>query len=102
MRDPFFIIVPIVAMFLVLFFLARLPSDQKVSAFAFSLILGGAIGNLVDRLQLGYVVDFLDFHWQEIYHWPAFNVADSSIVVGVSLLFILSFFPQNSAKTRKR
>jgi signal peptidase II len=91
-RDPFFIIVPLVALFIIFVVLAKLREDQKLTAGALSLILGGAVGNLIDRLRFGYVVDFLDFHWKEVYHWPAFNVADSCIVVGVSFLFIQSFF----------
>jgi signal peptidase II len=51
------------------------------------MILGGAAGNLVDRLRLGYVVDFLDVHWRG-WHWPAFNVADSAICAGVALLML--------------
>ena len=58
---------------------------------AIALIIGGAIGNLIDRLTLGYVVDFLDFHWHA-YHWPAFNVADSAIVLGVALLIFSELF----------
>jgi signal peptidase II len=55
-----------------------------------ALVLGGAIGNLYDRVTLGYVVDFLYFHYQTFY-WPAFNVADSAICVGVTLLLLDSF-----------
>lgn len=55
--------------------------------FGLGLILGGAIGNLIDRARLGYVVDFLDVHWYH-YHWPAFNVADVGITVGVFLLIL--------------
>jgi signal peptidase II len=51
------------------------------------LILGGAIGNLIDRLRLGEVIDFLDVHWFQ-HHWPAFNVADSAICVGVGMLLL--------------
>jgi signal peptidase II len=54
---------------------------------AFGLILGGAIGNLADRLRLHYVVDFVDVHWGD-YHWPSFNVADAAITVGALTLFI--------------
>jgi signal peptidase II len=55
-----------------------------------ALVLGGAIGNLSDRITLGYVVDFLYFHYERLV-WPAFNVADSAICVGVGLLFLDSF-----------
>lgn len=65
--------------------LLRRHSDQKVFALALSLILGGALGNLIDRVAYGYVVDFLSFHWEEHY-FPAFNVADSAITCGAFLL----------------
>jgi signal peptidase II len=55
-------------------------------AFALGMIIGGAAGNLIDRLRLGAVVDFLDFHLGDAYHWPAFNLADSAITVGVVIL----------------
>jgi signal peptidase II len=54
-----------------------------------SIISGGAIGNYIDRLRFGYVIDFLDFHLRNFYTWPAFNVADSAIVVGVGILTLL-------------
>lgn len=70
--------------------LLRKHAGQKLFCFALSLVLGGALGNLYDRLTLGYVVDFLFFHVQSWY-WPAFNVADSAISVGVALLLWDSF-----------
>ncbi len=96
-REPFFIIVPVVALFVILLVFFRLKDEQKWTAWALSLILGGAVGNLIDRIRFGYVIDFLDFHWHEIYHWPAFNVADSCIVVGVGIMFIQSFQPEEAA-----
>ena len=90
-RDPFFIIVPMAALAVIILLFVRLDERQKLAATALSLITGGAIGNLIDRLRFGYVVDFLDFHWKEVYHWPAFNVADSCIVVGVGIMLIQSF-----------
>lgn len=99
-RDPFFIAVPVVAMFIILFLYFKLQENQKLTALALSLILSGAIGNLIDRLRFGYVIDFLDFYWKD-YHWPAFNVADSCIVVGVSVLFILSFFQEKGTVAAK-
>jgi signal peptidase II len=89
-RDPFFLVVPLVASVIILAVYAKLRDDQKVSAWGLSLIFGGAVGNLIDRIRFGYVVDFLDFHWKELYHYPAFNVADSAIVIGVGTLFVLS------------
>jgi signal peptidase II len=62
------------------------PRDRLVARLAFSLLLGGAIGNLIDRIHLDEVIDFLDVHWYESYHWPAFNIADSAITIGVGLL----------------
>jgi signal peptidase II len=65
----------------------RSHSGQKLFSLAISLILGGAIGNVVDRLLHGYVVDFLDFYWGA-WHFPAFNVADAGISVGAALLIL--------------
>lgn len=89
-RDPFFIIIPVIALFVIGFVFYRLDNRQKLTAWALALIVGGAIGNLIDRLRFGFVVDFLDFYWKD-YHWPAFNIADSGIVVGVALMFLQSF-----------
>jgi len=91
-RDPFFTIVPIIAMIIITSVIARSKGRQVYATIALSLIFGGALGNLIDRIQLGYVVDFLYFHWKTVYYWPAFNVADSCIVVGVTMLFIQSLF----------
>ena len=70
--------------------LLRKHVTQTLFAFALSLILGGALGNLIDRLAYGYVVDFLSFHWDE-YYFPAFNLADSAITCGAFLLILDSF-----------
>jgi signal peptidase II len=67
--------------------LLRAHAGQGLFSFALACILGGAIGNVVDRLQHGYVVDFLDFHWAG-WHFPAFNIADSGITVGAVLLIL--------------
>jgi signal peptidase II len=55
------------------------------------LVSGGALGNLIDRVRLGYVVDFLDFHWKTSWYFPAFNVADSAICIGVGILLLATF-----------
>ena len=71
----------------VMIYLIRKHQTQKLFCFALALVLGGALGNLYDRLTLGYVVDFLLFHYHGYqYYWPAFNVADSAISLGVILL----------------
>jgi len=86
-RIPFFITVSIVAMLGIIWYIKRIRNDQKLAVFSLSLVFSGAFGNLIDRVRLGEVIDFLDVFWQR-YHWPAFNVADSAITVGVTLLFI--------------
>ena len=73
-------------MIAIIWILRTTTASQKLQVIALSLIFGGALGNYVDRLRFGYVVDFLDFHWKEVYHFAAFNVADSAICVGVALL----------------
>jgi signal peptidase II len=70
--------------------LLRKHQQEKLFCIALALILGGALGNLIDRLMYGYVVDFLDFHWDE-HHFAAFNVADSAINIGAALLLWDSF-----------
>ncbi len=101
-RDPFFLIVPIIALIVILFIFIKLTKDQKWTVISLSLIFGGAIGNLIDRFKLGYVIDFLDFHWKEIYHYPAFNVADSCIVTGVGLMLIQSLVSNKMCVSDKK
>lgn len=87
-RVPFFLIVPVIAMVVLGFLYKDLPVNAKWRATALGLVSGGALGNLIDRVRLGYVVDFLDFHFKSIYYFPAFNVADSAICVGVGILLL--------------
>lgn len=75
---------------LILYWLSQTKADKVLLPSAFCLILGGALGNLYDRLAYGYVVDFLDVYYGS-WHWPAFNVADSAICVGAALLIFDSF-----------
>lgn len=86
-RNPFFILISVVAVVLIIFYHTRYLRSHRLVSVALGLILGGAIGNLIDRLRYGMVVDFLDVHVGQ-YHWPAFNVADSAISVGVSLMIL--------------
>ena len=84
-RLPFFILVSTVAVVVIFTVIRKLRDDQKLAAYSLSLILAGALGNLIDRVSYGEVIDFIFVHWYEHY-WPAFNVADSAICVGVFLL----------------
>jgi len=70
--------------------MARLQKHETLLAVALALVLGGAIGNLIDRLAYGYVIDFLDVYYNT-WHWPAFNIADSAITLGVMLMLAESF-----------
>ena len=74
-----------------LFWLMRMPKKMMVLPAAIALILGGAVGNLIDRVSLGYVVDFIHFYYNNS-HFPAFNIADSAITLGTILLLIDTFF----------
>jgi signal peptidase II len=87
LRIVFFALISLVAIGCIVYLIRGLRPQQKTLLASLSLILGGAIGNLIDRLRLGEVIDFIDLHWYDI-HWPAFNVADSAISIGVALLFI--------------
>jgi len=83
----FFIVLSSGVSLVLLVWLIRLPRQEWLTALGLALILGGAIGNLVDRVQLGYVVDFIDVYYKD-WHYPAFNVADSAITCGVVLLLL--------------
>jgi signal peptidase II len=86
----FFIVLASVISIVLLVWLAKLKPHAKLEAISLSLILGGAIGNVIDRIHYGYVIDFLDVYIGTS-HWPAFNVADSAICVGAVLLILDSF-----------
>ena len=86
----FFPVVTGLALLGLLVYFYRLPSQLTPTLWGLCLIMGGALGNGLDRLWLGQVIDFIDVHWYA-YHWPAFNVADSSICIGVGLLLLDSF-----------
>ncbi len=86
-RLPFFIGISLLAVVGILWYYSRLHTQQTLLRYALVLVLSGAVGNLIDRIRLGEVIDFIDVHWYE-HHWPAFNIADSAITVGVGLLLI--------------
>jgi signal peptidase II len=88
----FFITIATVVSIVFVVWLKRLSSQAKLEAISISLMLGGAVGNLTDRIVHGYVIDFLDFYnYFGTYHFPAFNIADSALCIGVTLLIIDTF-----------
>jgi len=99
-RMVFFVGTTLVAVVLLLVFYRRLEPGDRLPAFALGIVLGGALGNLIDRLVYTEVIDFIDVHLWGGYTWPTFNVADSCIVVGVSLLIVESFLPESSRVVR--
>jgi lipoprotein signal peptidase len=99
-RRPFFIGVSVLAMAFIVFTYSRASQEQRRLRLALALILGGAIGNFIDRMAYGYVVDFVDWHarlFGRVRHWPTFNIADAGITVGV-LLLALDIFPRRTRR----
>ena len=93
----FFLVLATVISIVLLVWIKKLESHDKLTAISLCLILGGAIGNIIDRAYLGYVIDFIQV-WLGSYPWPAFNIADSAISVGAALLIIGGLFqPKPSA-----
>jgi signal peptidase II len=88
-RLPLFLLVTVAAAWALLSMLRHARSEQRVLVAALGAILGGAAGNFICRIRYGEVIDFLDAHWGDL-HWPAFNVADSAITVGVLLVLLFS------------
>lgn len=95
-RVPFFVLVPLVALLAIFQVFRRISEKDLKLAYALALVMGGAIGNLIDRAWLNYVVDFLLFHWKYEWQFPAFNIADSAICVGVGILMLDLFHAPDS------
>ncbi len=90
-RAPFFYLVTIMAVIIIIVYMRSTPVHHRLAIFALGLILSGAVGNFIDRLRLGYVIDWIDVRWNLIgwrYDFPNFNFADSCITVGVTLLMV--------------
>ncbi len=96
-RKPFFITISLLALGLIIYLLFDTDKKEKLLRISYGMILSGALGNLIDRIFLGEVRDFLDFYWKS-YHWPAFNIADSAICVGTGILVIGIFFSEKTAE----
>jgi len=82
-----------------LVWLKGMQAHERLVAWAVALVLGGAIGNLIDRLVYGKVVDFIQWHWEQ-YYFPSFNLADSAITLGVVLLLVDTFLPADRAQKK--
>ena len=86
-QSVMFSVVSLLALLAIALYAWRMPVQSRLPQTALALVMGGAVGNLLDRARLGYVIDYVDMYWGP-HHWPAFNVADSAITVGVALLVI--------------
>lgn len=96
-RIPFFIAVSVFASLGIMWYLRKVDLTDRWQHFALGLIFSGAVGNLIDRIRLGEVIDFLDAHWYQ-HHWPAFNIADSAICVGVAVMFLCTWREERQKK----
>ena len=94
-RQIFFLIVSVLALVMLLRFFVQTPASDRMGLVSLSLLLGGAVGNMIDRVRMGEVVDFLDFYIGR-HHWYTFNAADSAITVGITLLMLNALFPNKS------
>ncbi len=99
-RLPFLVLFSVLAIGFVIMMLRRLPDRETGLITALAFILGGAIGNLIDRVAYGEVIDFLDVYWSN-FHWPAFNLADSAICLGVTAMLLDGLLLRRSAAQAK-
>lgn len=96
-RQGFFVVTSTVVILLILRLFRKLPPAQRTARWALVLLLTGAIGNLIDRIRSGEVVDFLHLHVRDVFHWATFNVADIYIAAGLCLLILDLVRPQTAA-----
>ena len=89
-----------VAAVLVMFYLARTPHTERQMSCALAFLLSGILGNLIDRVRLGEVVDFIEFHWLDRFIWPTFNLADAAICLGAILLGIVLMREEHAARAQ--
>lgn len=93
-REAFFLSMPPIALLIILAIMRGVAERDRWTIVSLSMVFGGAVGNFIDRIRFRYVIDFLDFHIQKKYVWPAFNIADMAIVGGVGILLFLEFTRQ--------
>ncbi|MFP4344455.1 MAG: signal peptidase II [Anaerolineales bacterium] len=97
----FFTLLSAVVILVIIFFYRTLEVDDSLTHLALGLQIGGALGNLVDRLFRGFVVDFIDVNFWPLEHWPVFNIADAAIVVGVGLLLVSTWLQERDQSALK-
>jgi signal peptidase II len=78
----------VLALVVIFIYKTRIPVDRKLLHLALAITMSGILGNFIDRILHGYVIDFIEFHLREVFYWPTFNVADSAITIGIALLLI--------------
>lgn len=100
-RAVFFVTVSLIALIVILVVFFRVPATETRVLSGFALIVGGAVGNLIDRVRFNYVIDFIRWHWNHKAYWPTFNIADVVIVIGVGLLIIDIIFNKQSVLAKR-
>ena len=96
MEERVFIMITVIAVAAIIILIIK--THERLSVYAFSLIAGGAVGNVIDRIRYGEVVDFIEWYVKS-YYWPSFNVADSAISIGVALLAVEMLFGKRQEQT---
>ena len=91
-----------VAAVLVMLYLSRTPRGEHLMSFSLALLLSGILGNLIDRVRLGEVVDFIEFHWRDMFIWPTFNIADAAICIGAVLLGFVLMREEKAERARQQ
>ena len=100
-RGIFFVVVSLAAVAAMIVLYRRMPDRRPLFEWALGSLIGGAVGNLIDRLRFNEVIDFLDMHWGK-HHWPTYNVADIAIVAGIGLVLVDSFLQRPRPRERGR
>ncbi len=105
-RIPLFAGISVVAIFIIIHLFRQAKGSSVFLPTSLALILSGAMGNLIDRFRWGYVVDFINLHYQDKHYWPTFNLADTAITMGIAILIIDTFFtpaekPENESTERE-
>jgi signal peptidase II len=101
-RTPFFLLVSLGAMVFIAIYYRRTAPGQNWLRLALAMVFGGALGNFIDRIRLGYVIDFIDWHWYDKATWPTFNIADSAITVGIALMVIEMFLNKGPSEAGRK